>query len=86
MEKGTDFASLPREMAVKIFGLLSIEELKTCVQVHDLLDMNIFNDSLTTSVPGVSSLVGYRKQPYTLEEPHVFLFDKTHKIKFRIKL
>ena len=44
MEKGTDFASLPREMAVKIFGLLSIEELKTCVQVHDWWDMNTFKE------------------------------------------
>ena len=78
MDKGTDFASLPREMAVKIFGLLSIEELKTCVQVHDLLDMNILKKDF---VAGVSSLVGYRKQPCTLEEPHVFLFDNIH---FRI--
>ena len=46
MDKGTDFASLPREMAVKIFGLLSMEELKACVQVHDLWDMNIFNEFL----------------------------------------
>ena len=46
MEKGTDFASLPREMAVKIFGLLTMEELKACVQVHDLWDMNIFNEFL----------------------------------------
>ena len=46
MDKGTDFASLPREMAVKIFGLLSFEELKACVQVHDLWDMNIFNKFL----------------------------------------
>ena len=36
-------------------------------------------------IVGVSSLVGYRKQPCTLEEPHVFLFDKTHKIQFIIK-
>jgi len=33
MEGGKDFASLPREMALKIFDLLSIEELKICVQV-----------------------------------------------------
>ena len=71
MDKGTDFASLPREMAVKIFGLLSIEELKTCVQVHDLWDMTIIQ---RVFVPGVSSLVGHRKQPCTLEEPHVLFF------------
>merc|ERR1719391_182078 len=33
MKGGKSFALLPREMAIKIFGLLSIEELKTCVQV-----------------------------------------------------
>jgi len=33
MEGVKSFASLPREMAIKIFALLSIEELKTCVQV-----------------------------------------------------
>ena len=36
-------------------------------------------------IAGVSSLVGYRKQSCTLEEPHVFLFAVTHKIQFRIK-
>ena len=34
-EKG--FSLLPREMAVKIFGLLSIEELKACVQVRQFV-------------------------------------------------
>jgi len=33
MEGVKGFALLPREMAIKIFGLLSVEELKTCVQV-----------------------------------------------------
>ena len=36
-------------------------------------------------VPGVSSLVGHRKQPCALEESHVFLFAETNKIQFRIK-
>ena len=36
MEGCKDFASLPREMAIKIFALLSIEELKICVQVDTL--------------------------------------------------
>ena len=30
-------------------------------------------------VPGVSSLVGHRKQPCTLEEPHVFVLTKPTK-------
>ena len=77
MDKGTDFASLPREMAVKIFGLLSMEELKACVQVHDLCEMNEYIQRVF--IAGVSSLVGYRKQPCTLEEPHVFVLTKTTK-------
>ena len=36
MEGCKDFASLPREMVLKIFDLLSIEELKICVQVDTL--------------------------------------------------
>ena len=71
MEGGKDFASLPREMAIKIFALLSIEELKICVQV-DTLQLARVSDS-KFCVPGVSSLVGHWKQPNALEEPQVVL-------------
>ena len=37
MESEKGFSLLPREMAVKIFGLLSIEELKACVQVRQFV-------------------------------------------------
>ena len=71
MEEGKDFASLPREMALKIFDLLSIEELKICVQVDTLSACKGLR--LKVCVTGVSSLVGHWKQPITLEEPYVLL-------------
>ena len=57
-EKG--FSLLPREMAVKIFGLLSIEELKACVQVRQfVIRVSEFNISCCRCVDlgGISEAV-----------------------------
>ena len=89
MEGGKGFALLPREMAIKIFGLLSVEELKTCVQVYTIgsaastasTALDCKSLKLKVCFTGVSSLVGHWKQPNALEEPHVAASQKQRKLK-----